>query len=117
VLVIDDNDEITDVLKFYLQHLKIDCKVFNNGKDGLLAIQNERYDLILLDIAMPEFTGMDIIDSLRHDGLLKTKKIVVMTASSDKEMLKCIEDSGVEILKKPCSLEELTELINRYRQS
>jgi CheY-like chemotaxis protein len=117
VLVIDDDDEITGVLKFYLEHMKIDCKIINNGMDGLLAIQKENYDLILLDIAMPEFTGMDVIDSLKRDGLLETRNIVVMTASSDKEILKQITTSGItETLMKPCSLEDLTDLIERYRK-
>ena len=115
VLAIDDNEEITDVLRFYLEHIGVDCKTFNNGKDGLLAIENENHDLVLLDVAMPIFTGLDVIDSLKQHGLLASNRIVVMTASSDKEMLKRIDESGLEILKKPCSLEELTELIERYR--
>ena len=118
VLLIDDNEEITEVLKFYLENMDIDCKIVSNGKDGLLAIQNEDSDLILLDVAMPEFTGLDIIDSLKRDGILETKNVVVMTASSDKNLLQQISESGIkETLMKPCSLEELTDLIERYRKN
>ncbi len=118
VLLIDDNEEITEVLKFYLENMDIDCKIVSNGKDGLLAIQNEDSDLILLDVAMPEFTGLDIIDSLKRDGILETKNVVVMTASSDKNLLQQISASGIkETLMKPCSLEELTDLIERYRKN
>jgi CheY-like chemotaxis protein len=118
VLVIDDDEEITEVIKFYLEHLGADCKTINNGKDGLLAIQNEDSDLILLDVAMPEFTGLDIVQSLKRDGLIETKNIVVMIASSDKIILQQVVESGIrEILMKPCSLEELTALIERYRKN
>jgi DNA-binding response OmpR family regulator len=117
VLVIDDDEEITEVIKFYLEQLGADCKTINNGKDGLLAIQNEDSDLILLDVAMPEFT-VDIVQSLKRDGLIETKNIVVMTASSDKIILQQVVESGIrEILMKPCSLEELTALIERYRKN
>ena len=109
VLVIDDNEEITKVLELYLEHLGVNCKTLNNGKDGLLAIQNEYSDLILLDVVMPETTGLDIVQS---------KNIVVMSASSNKTMLQQMEEIGIkESLKKPCSLEELTDLIERHRKN
>jgi CheY-like chemotaxis protein len=69
-------------------------------------------------VAMPEFTGLDIVQSLKRDGLIETKNIVVMTASSDKIILQQVVESGIrEILMKPCSLEELTALIERYRKN
>jgi CheY-like chemotaxis protein len=118
VLLIDDNEEITKVLELYLEHLGVNCKTLNNGKDGLLAIQNEYSDLILLDVVMPEITGLDIVQSLKRDGLIETKNIVVMSASSNKTMLQQMEEIGIkESLKKPCSLEELTDLIERHRKN
>lgn len=118
VLVIDDDEEITQVLRFYLEHLGVNCKTLNNGKDGLLAIQNEYSDLILLDVVMPETTGLEIVQSLKRDGLIETKNIVIMSASSNKAMLQQILEIGIkESLKKPCSLEELTHLIERYRKN
>jgi DNA-binding response OmpR family regulator len=115
VLAIDDNEEITEVLKDYLENNGVECKTYSNGRDGLLAIQNESYDLVLLDIAMPLFTGLDVIGSLKDQGLL-SKKIVIMTASSDKDILDQLQASGIEILKKPCSIDELEEVIEKYRK-
>jgi DNA-binding NtrC family response regulator len=118
VLVIDDDKEITEVLEFYLQHLGIDCKTFNNGRDGLKAIQNENSDLILLDVVMPEFTGLDVVQSLKENGLIGARNIVIMSASSNRPMLQQILKIGVkERLKKPCSLEELTDLVEKHRKN
>ena len=65
---------------------------------------------------MPEFTGLDIIKSIKQDGPIESKNIVVFTASSNRRMLDEIKNSGVkEILRKPCSLDDLTELIEKYR--
>ena len=58
----------------------IDCHVVDNGQEGLERIRKNKFDLILLDIAMPEFTGLDIIKSIKQDGPIESKNIVVFTA-------------------------------------
>jgi two-component system OmpR family response regulator len=117
VLLVDDNHEIAQAISFYCGARKnIDCHVVDNGQEGLERIRNDKFDLILLDIAMPEFTGIDIIKSIKQDGSIELRNIVVFTASSNRKMLDEIRNSGVkEILKKPCSLDDLTELIEKYR--
>lgn len=42
----------------------------NNRKEGLKLIQENSYDLVLLDLSMPEFTGLDVVDSLNNDGII-----------------------------------------------
>ena len=65
---------------------------------------------------MPEFSELDIIRSLKDDGIFQSKNIVVFTASSEPKVWEEIKNDGVkEILKKPCSLDTLTKLINRHR--
>ena len=93
----------------------VDCQVVNEGKEGLESIRNEEFDFIMLDLAMPEFTGLDVVKSLKQDGLLESKNIVIFTASSDLRALDEIKNSGVkEVFKKPCSLDDLVELIEKY---
>lgn len=115
VLLVDDNEEIADALSFYCESKQIDCDTVTDGKSGLSAILEGNYDLILLDVAMPEFSGLDVIESLKADGLLEKTNLVVFTASSDSKLLEEIGNSGVkEILKKPCGLEDLENVINKY---
>jgi len=119
VLIVDDNEELTDAVKDFLDSIDIECIVKNEGKEGLNEIlaKKETYDLILLDMAMPQFSGYDVLDRLKTDGLLKSEKIVIFTASSI--TAKSIDDflaaGAKEVLKKPVSLDELTQLIERYR--
>ena len=117
LLLIDDNEEITEAIGEYCTLAKdIDCRVINEGNEGLESIRNEEFDLIMLDLAMPEFTGRDVIKSLQHDGNIESKNIVIFTASSDLPVLEQIKNTGIkEIFKKPFSLEQLTELIEKYR--
>lgn len=65
---------------------------------------------------MPGFSGLDVIKSLKEIGGIESKNIVIFTASSERNIIDKINDSDIkEILKKPCSLHDLTELIGRYR--
>ena len=74
------------------------------------------FDLILLDLAMPDFSGFDVIKSLKQDGLLESKNIVIFTASSNQDLLYEVRNNGVkEIFKKPFSLDQLIALIEKYR--
>ena len=104
LLVVDDNTEITEAISFYSGVKKdIDCQVINDGPQGLEIIRKQDFDLILLDVAMPEFSGWDIIQSLKNDGLVESKNIVIFTASSDQKLFNEMKNAGVrEVFKKPC---------------
>jgi two-component system, OmpR family, response regulator len=116
ILLVEDNDEISEAMAFYCGAKKdIDCKVTNSGHEGLESIRKEKFDLVLLDLAMPEFSGKDVIQSFTKDQLVQ-KNIVIFTASSDPAVLEQMKNTGVkEIFKKPFSLQQLTELIEKYR--
>ena len=75
--------------------------MINNGREGLERIRNDKFDLILLDLAIPDFSGWDVIKSLKQDGFIKSKNIVIFTASSDQIILNDIRDSDVkDVFKK-----------------
>jgi DNA-binding response OmpR family regulator len=117
ILVVEDNDEISEAMSFYCSAKKdIECNVIDNGQDGPERIRNDKFDLVLLDLAMPDFSGWDVIKSLKQDESIKSKNIVIFTASSDQVVLNDIRDSGVkDVFKKPFSLDQLTALIEKYR--
>jgi two-component system, OmpR family, response regulator len=116
VLVIDDSKDITEVMNTYCESVGIDCVIANNGAEGLRTIRERKFDLILLDMAMPEFSGVDVVESLNSEDLLKTNNIVIFTASSDSTLIEHLKNSGIkETLKKPLSFDELTSFIEKYR--
>jgi two-component system OmpR family response regulator len=117
LLVVDDNHEITEAITFYCGTEKdIDCQVVNDGREGLERIRNDKFDLILLDVAMPEFSGSDVIEALKQDELIESKNIVIFTASSNQRLFDEMKNSGVkEVFKKPCSIDDLAEVIEKYR--
>jgi two-component system OmpR family response regulator len=118
VLLVDDNREINEVMSFYFQTKgNIEYKILDNGKEALNLIKNERFDLILLDLAMPEFSGPDILKELDEQDLLRSKNIVIYSASSfNAERQKELVSLGTKgFLRKPPSLDDLNQTIDRFR--
>lgn len=82
ILIIDDNEQITKMLTTFLELKNHKCTVANDGKQGLALIQENKHDVVLLDLAMPEFDGFAIIKALESKDMLKNNKIIVFTAST-----------------------------------
>jgi DNA-binding response OmpR family regulator len=60
------------------------------------CIRNEKFDLVLLDLAMPEFSGIDVIKSLKEEGAIESKNIDIFTAPCDRNTMDKINDSGIK---------------------
>ena len=82
ILIIDDNEQITKMLTTFLELKEHKCTIANDGKEGLNLIKENRHDVILLDLAMPEFDGYSVIKDLEENNSLKDHKIIVFTAST-----------------------------------
>ena len=115
LLTIDDNTDTTEAITDYCKNNGIDCQVANEGQEGLLAIQNQDYDLILLDIGMPDYCGFDILNQLKKQGV-RYKSIVILTAwNLNIESFKDYMELGVrEIIKKPIGLDRLDNVVKSH---
>ncbi|WP_246271208.1 response regulator [Nitrosopumilus cobalaminigenes] len=82
ILIIDDNEQITKMLTTFLELKDHKCTIANDGKEGLSIIKENRHDVVLLDLAMPEFDGYSVIKDLEDNNALKDHKIIVFTAST-----------------------------------
>ena len=113
ILVIDDNQEITQPLSKFLTVKDHDCTVSNDGRNGLTLLQKQRFDVVLLDLALPEFSGYDIIDALEKDDKLKENMIIVFTALALKnEEIDELKKRGIyACISKPIKLDLLLKTI------
>lgn len=115
VLVVDDNQDITELLSRFLKAKGFENVVTNDPRDGLEQIKNGKYDVVLLDISMPELSGIDIIQTLKREQILKDQKIVIFSANAftDKQIGELLEMEGVQdCLKKPIQLNTLLTAIS-----
>ena len=110
VLLVDDNLYITDLLSKFLKARGYENVVANDPREGLERIKNEKFDVVFLDIHMPELSGLEIIQALESENILKDQKIVIFSAHDFKavEVKELLEKEGIEgYLKKPIQLNEL----------
>ena len=119
ILIIDDDVELTKAVVSTISSVGHDIQFANEPRVGLKLIREQDYDLVFLDLSMPEFSGIDIINNLVEDGICKEKKIVVMTASAvNDEELKKLVDLGVHsILRKPVDIDTLLDKIEEVSSS
>jgi len=114
VLIVDNDEQITTMLSRFFDAKGIQHIVSNDPRDGLERIKNEEYDVVLLDIAMPQFSGLDIIDTLSTDEILQNKNIFIFSAilNSPKEINEMIRKGDIKgYLKKPMELNDLLTAI------
>lgn len=116
VLVIEDDSDIIEALTICLSDLDVDFKISNNGKDGLGELRRGHYDLILMDLAMPDFSGYDILDALRKDGTVASQNIVISTASSvaEKDKQELMALGAKDVLPKPYRLKDLRSMVCKF---
>ncbi len=117
--MIDDNKEITEMISFFLDSQDISCCVINDGIEGLKQIKNKRYDMVLLDIAMPDFSGFDVINRLCQGNLLHQNNILIFTALplSENDAKKLISEGVKGIVKKPIPIDEIVNILDRFRRT
>ena len=85
----------------------------SEGKEGLDLIKENRHDVILLDLAMPEFDGYAVIKDLEENNMLKDHKIIVFTASTitDNELDGLVDRGVTSYILKPIDIDILLSKI------
>jgi DNA-binding response OmpR family regulator len=115
VLIIDDNQSITSMLQKYLVIKGFEVEVANNGKNGLSLIQQRQFNAVLLDLSMPDFSGLDLIEQLERDNALSNQNIVLFTASSvsNDTINSLLTKDGIQTcLRKPVKLADLVQTLS-----
>ena len=113
ILLAEDNALIQVLAKKHLEMWKMDVEVVPNGKLAIERIENDDFDLILLDIRMPEMNGFETAEKIRSKtGPLSNIPIIAMTAHAfEKEKEKCLALGMNDYISKPFKPELLKEKI------
>ena len=109
VLIIDDSTEITQMLSQFLELKGYNCESCSDGKKGLDMMLQQKFDVVLLDLSMPKFSGHDIIESLADSEKIKDQNIIIFTASSidSDDITKLLKKGAKFCLRKPVHLDTL----------
>jgi DNA-binding response OmpR family regulator len=105
VLVVDDEAQIVDLARDYLEHAGFGVITAADGRAGLSLARTRSPDLLILDLGMPELDGLDVIRAIRRDSNLP---IVILTARDDElDKLVGLELGADDYVTKPFSPREL----------
>ncbi len=115
ILGIDDSRDLLQLCDVALTSEGHEYTAIDNGKEGLQAIKDKKFDVVLLDLSMPDFCGEDVLDALVKEGIMDKQNIIVFTASTgtEKEYGPLLEKGVHSIIKKPLDIDVLIETIRK----
>jgi CheY-like chemotaxis protein len=113
VLVVEDNLTNQMLIKLLLGKLGFVITIVQNGIEAVEAVENQQFELILMDMQMPEMNGCDATEKLRSLGV-KTP-IIAMTASIDEDDKKrCMQAGCDDYIPKPIDRAHLVKVISHH---
>ena len=114
VLVVDDSRTVRNLVTHALEEAGFKVITAENGKQALKRIDEQRPDLIISDVDMPEMNGIDFCKTLHADPSLAVIPFVIMSANSDRSMMRRLLYLGAAgYLVKPFNLEQIVITVER----
>ncbi|AOY77138.1 response regulator transcription factor [Clostridium formicaceticum] len=105
ILVVDDEEKMRNVIKIYLTNEGYRIEEASNGKEALDKINNDQFDLILLDVMMPEIDGWTVCRKIREESLIP---VILLTARGEEyDKIFGFDLGADDYLTKPFSLKEM----------
>jgi CheY-like chemotaxis protein len=102
LLVIDDNETNRDLLSRQLARYGYVVATAEDGKQGLARLEKEEYDLILLDVIMPEMDGVETLQRLQDDERLSTIPVIMLSSLDELDSaVRCIAMGALDYVSKP----------------
>lgn len=102
ILVVDDNEANRDVLSRRLRRQGHSVTVAENGRQAFDLVRRQAFDLVLLDVMMPEMNGYQVLEELKTDPALRHIPVIMISALDDLDsVVRCIELGAEDYLYKP----------------
>lgn len=119
ILIAEDNRINQKVALKMLKRLGLSADVENNGRSAFEAVKSRAFDLILMDIQMPEMDGLEATRSIRSSAAISQQPyIIALTAGAstfDRE--RCLASGMDDFLPKPIRTEDLAKVLKRFNES
>jgi two-component system alkaline phosphatase synthesis response regulator PhoP len=106
ILVVDDEEHLAAGIRENLEAEGYRADVAHDGRDGLARVREQRFDLVVLDVMMPNMDGIELCEQMRRDGL--QTPVLFLTVKGDvADRVRGFEAGGDDYLAKPFHLKEL----------
>ena len=118
ILVVEDEQDIRNLLVFNLEKNDFNVQAVDNGEKALSLIRSNNYDLILLDLMIPDISGFDLTRILKNDDETSEVPIIMLTAKGEEsDIVKGLEIGAQDYITKPFSVKVLVARINKIINS
>ncbi len=118
ILLVEDDEIVEIIHRNYLEQLAGIVHVARNGKEALEKLNDHDYDLVFMDMGLPDISGKEVVKRFREGGLENAHiPIVSLTGYGSESNEREFINAGVnEVMVKPVFLEQLEEIIQKYCQ-
>ena len=115
ILLLEDDLILSEIIEEFLNENGFDVHAFYDGKDALDAVFAEHFDLLLLDINVPNLNGFELLSEIKN-ARIKTPAIFISSLDQINDVKKGFALGAEDYLKKPFDLEELLVRIERTKK-
>lgn len=105
ILLVDDDVELTDLLKEYLEPEGFDVICVHDGENAIKKATNQTFDAIILDVMLPKFNGFEVLKAIREH--LEIPVLMLTARGDDIDRIVGLEIGADDYLPKPCNPREL----------
>ncbi|MCR5145601.1 MAG: response regulator [Lachnospiraceae bacterium] len=113
VLVVDDDAMVRKMAAFILNKGNVDNAGVGSGEEAIELLKKENFDLVVLDIEMPQMGGIETLEIIRQDETVKDIKVIFMTGTIDEKTKSAAARlEAVGVIEKPLKPVEFMEIIN-----
>jgi len=115
ILLVEDDEMAKTVHVMYLEELGYMPDIAENGQQALELAQKNQYDLILMDIGLPDMTGIDVVKKIRAGGKNQRTPIVALTGFAPEDVIASCLAAGMEkVFFKPTDATTLQQIIKQF---
>jgi len=111
LLIIDDHNLFRSGLTNLLEHRNMEVTAVGRGEEGLTALHKSAVDIILLDLRMPDMSGLDVLKRIRGQGI-ETPVVMLTASSEEKDLIEALRLGAQGYLLKDMDPDELVKAIH-----
>src|SRR5699024_4817653 len=113
ILIVEDEEKLSRVLQLELQYENYETQIADNGVDALQLMTDEKWDLVLLDIMIPELSGLEVLRRLRRTD--QETPVILLTARDQvHDKVSGLDLGANDYMTKPFQIEELLARVRAH---
>lgn len=115
ILLVEDEEDLAETQKIFLEDVGYKVDIAKDGLEAMEKVYETKYNLVLLDVTIPEINGYQVLRMIKNEPLYKDIPVVMVTARTLKaDKFRGIETGADEYLTKPYSPNELISIVRSF---